>query len=184
MCSPFWNTRAQQSQHCHINPSSHLPRSLQTTAACFHPTRRLRNVSNVTVYSWKNQIALLNFHVWCVLRPRIFWVPISEVSMKKTRKLKLLQCNHGVILKHQTFQLNYHIKDAGRLCVVRFGPSPTALPCKPAEISSPRSEGVSNRCCAASRSTIRAWARGWGIAAPSVHIWQKRARRWWAWPRQ
>lgn len=50
--------------------------------------------------------------------------------MRKTRKLKLLQRNHGVILKHQTFQLklNYHVKDAGRQCVFEFGPSSIALP--------------------------------------------------------
>ena len=31
------------------------------------------------------------------------------------------------------------------------------------------------------RCTITAWAEGWGTAVPSVHIWQKRARRRWAW---
>lgn len=25
--------------------------------------------------------------------------------------------------------------------------------------------------------TITAWVKGWGTVAPSVHIWQKRARR-------
>lgn len=62
--------------------------------------------------------------------------------MKKTLKGKLLQRNHGVILKHQTFQLklNHHIKDAGRRCVVELGASPTASPWKPAGVSPPRSD--------------------------------------------
>lgn len=43
-------------------------------------------------------------------------------------------------------------------------------------------DGNKNR--KAGQHSIRVWVKGWGTPAPSVHIWRKRARRWWAWLQQ
>lgn len=68
--------------------------------------------------------------------------------MKKTLKVKRLQRNHGVIVKHQTFQLklNHHIKDAGRQCVVELGPSPDSIATETCRsLSTQVREGSNNR---------------------------------------
>lgn len=41
--------------------------------------------------------------------------------------------------------------------------------------------GVGGGETTSSRCTITVWVRGWETAAPSVHIWQRTARRRWAW---